>query len=236
MKEWKQTLKFLHHTLKKVSYTVLGIAVLVDLIELFIKMQLQQANKSSQIIFCLYDNHLVLNIGLIAVIGWLSGNQVFTGYMEIMAKRKAYLTGVMGYGVMVSLIGAVLNRIVDCVVGFVAIEQLGLKGRYFGGVSFKDEVMIYLVVMSLGLLIGAAYYRLRKRSFGAVILIIGYMILSRLLNGSALGIELGEIKWMFQPSSSLGEIARIGVVAGFITGSILMLRKAPIKAYAHDCL
>ncbi|WP_070000534.1 hypothetical protein [Cellulosilyticum sp. I15G10I2] len=236
MKELKRTLSFLNDTCKKEYYKVLWIVVIVDCIEILAKAQIYYSKKREYITCCLHDNHIIVLLLAVLGMGVLYSSREFDGYMKVAAKRKEYLRGFLIYSGLLSLGILVLNRVITLILSALVIYILGIPVEFFSSVDFAKEWVIYLWGMNLGFFIGAVFYRMRKRTFWVMSFMAGYVLVRIAMGGYFLGMNMEEVHqgiWKI-----VEHFKGIGLlfVSVFMLGSVLLLRKAPIKTYAHDML
>lgn len=236
MKELRRTFSFLNNTWKKEYYKILWIVVLVDCIEILAKAQIYYAKKRQYITCCLHDNHIIILLVAVLVMGFLYGSREFDGYMKIAAKRKAYLKGAFIYSGFLSLVSLAFNRMITFIFSMLVIYILGIPVTVFSTIDLFKEWVIYLWGMHFGLLIGATYYRMHKRSFWIMSGLAGYVLLRIPMGGYFLGVNMDEVQGsLWKIVENFGVIGLL-LVSFFMLGSALLLRKAPIKTYAHDRL
>lgn len=236
MKELKRIFSFLNDTCKRECYKIFWIIALIDCVEVFIKAQIYYSKKREYVIGCLHDNHVIVFLIAVLIIGFLYGSREFDGYIKIAAKRKEYLRGVFIYSASFSLVLLVLNRIFTLMLSALVIYIVGIPMEFYSNVDLLKEWLIYLWGMHLGFLIGAIFYRMQKRTFWGMSFIVGYVLLRIALGGYFLGMDMEDMQ---QNIWNLAEnFERIGflLVLVFMSGSGFLLRKAPIKTYAHDML
>ena len=236
MQRLNRIFSFLNDTCKKEYYKILWIIVIADCIEIFIKAQIYYSKKREYVICCLHDNHIIVVLFAILGLGFLYGSREFDGYIKIAAKRKEYLRGVLIYSGLLSLGSVALNRIITLIFSALAINILRIPVAIFSSIDILKEWVIYLCGMNLGFFIGAIFYRMQKRTFWVMSFMIGYVLLRIAMGGYFLGMNMEEVQ---QSIWKIGEhFGGIGLllVSVFMLGSVLLLRKAPIKTYAHDGL
>lgn len=236
MKRLKRIFSFLNGTCKKEYYKVLGVVVIADCIEIFTKAQLYYYKKREYVTCCLHDNHIIVLLLAVLGLGFLYGSREFDGYIKIAAKRKEYLAGVLIYSGLLSLGSLALNRVITFILSVLAIYILGIPVEIFSAVDIVKEWVIYLWGMNLGVFMGAVFYRMQKRSFWIMSFMAGYVLLRIAMGGYFLGMNMEEVQQGLWKIVESFEGIGLLLVSVFMLGSVLLLRKAPIKTYAHDRL
>ena len=236
MKELIRTFSFLNNTCKKGYYKILWIVLIVDGIEIFTRAQIYYSKKREYITCCLHDNHIIVVLLAVLGMGILYGSREFDGYMKIAAKRKEYLTGVLIYSGGLSIGSLVLNRMITLILSVLTIYILGIPVQFFASVSFFKEWVIYLGAMYLGFFIGAVFYRMHQRTFWIMSFMIGYVLLRIALGGYFLGMNMEGAQQNIWKIAEHFEGIGLLLVLVFMLGGVLLLRRAPVKSYAHDML
>lgn len=165
MNEIKKTFFYLNQATKRAFLYVMIIAVIADAIELFIAVQLYYSRKHEVMRWCLHDNHIVILLVTLLIIGFLFGSRVFSGYISMIAKRKTYLIGVLSYSVVLSLGCLGANRLITFIISYYIKLNVHSGGQYFMYIDALTEWIIYAGAVSLGLVAGALYYRFNKIVF-----------------------------------------------------------------------
>ena len=225
MNEIKKTFFYLNQTTKKAFLYVMIIAVIIDVIELFIAVQLYYSRKHEVMRWCLHDNHMVIILITLLLIGFLFGSRVFSGYMSIIAKRKTYLMGVLSYSIIVSLGCLSVNRLITFIISYYIKLNVHSGGQYFMYIDPLTEWLLYLGAMSSGLVAGALYYRLNKIIF---LICLGIAIWSTVQSHF-----LVQVKDYFMEKQNLLLMGSLIIIL-FLVLSILLLKTAPTQSYAHD--
>lgn len=225
MNEIKKTFFYLNQTTKKAFLYVMIIAVIIDVIELFIAVQLYYSRKHEVMRWCLHDNHMVIILITLLLIGFLFGSRVFSGYMSIIAKRKTYLMGVLSYSIIVSLGCLSVNRLITFIISYYIKLNVHSGGQYFMYIDPLTEWLLYVGAMSSGLVAGALYYRLNKIIF---LICLGIAIWSTVQSHF-----LVQVKDYFMEKQNLLLMGSLIIIL-FLVLSILLLKTAPTQSYAHD--
>ncbi len=229
MNDYKTTLEFLQKGMTKVILKSLWLMVMIDGIEFLIKWQIFKENQQSGVVLSFYTGHMIFLMLLLGAIGVILSGHQFGGYISVLANRKRCLQGILSYSLIVSCLGALLMRVFT----FILTESIGrlsqIPYRSFQNWSLLDDLFLSLLSISVGLVMGAIFYRLHWRSF-----ILGLCVLA------FIGIKLFEryqiLPWYdsmnsFSPTL-VGSIA-IPVLICLTWG---LLYRAPIKVYAHNWL
>lgn len=225
MNEIKKTFFYLNQTTKRAFLYTIIIAVLADAIELFTAVQLYYARKREVMRWCLHDNHMVIVLVTLLIIGFLFGSRVFSGYISMIAKRKTYLIGVLSYGILLSVGCMGANRLITFMISYYIKLSVHSGGRYFVSIDALTEWMIYVGAMSLGLVVGALYYRFNKIVF---VICLGIAIWSTVQSHFWV-----QFKGYFMEKQHLLLMGSLIIILFFVL-SILLLRTAPTQSYAHD--
>ena len=225
MNEIKKTFFYLNQTTKRAFLYVMIIAVIADAIELFIAVQLYYSRKHEVMRWCLHDNHMAIVLVTLLIIGFLFGSRVFSGYISMIAKRNTYLIGVLSYSVILSLGCLGTNRLITFIISYYIKLNLHSGGQYFVSIDAVTEWMFYVGAISLGLVVGALYYRFNKIVF---IICLGIAICSTIQSNF-----LVQFKDYFMEKQHLLLMGSLFIILFFVL-SILLLRTASIQSYAHD--
>lgn len=225
MNEIKKTFFYLNQTTKRAFLYVMIIAVIADAIELFIAVQLYYSRKHEVMRWCLHDNHMAIVLVTLLIIGFLFGSRVFSGYISMIAKRNTYLIGVLSYSVILSLGCLGTNRLITFIISYYIKLNLHSGGQYFVSIDAVTEWMFYVGAISLGLVVGALYYRFNKIVF---IICLGIAIWSTIQSNF-----LVQFKDYFMEKQHLLLMGSLFIILFFVL-SILLLRTASIQSYAHD--
>ncbi|MBU3803714.1 MAG: hypothetical protein H9872_02995 [Candidatus Cellulosilyticum pullistercoris] len=225
MNEIKKTFFYLNQTTKRAFLYVMIIAVIADAIELFIALQLYYSRKHEVMKWCLHDNHMVIVLVALLTIGFLFGSGVFSGYISMIAKRKTYFIGVLSYSILLILGCLGANRLITFMVSYYIKLSVHSGVQYFVHIDALIEWMLYAGAMSLGLVVGALYYRFNKIVF---IICLGIAIWSTIQSHF-----LVQFKDYFKEKQNFLLMGGLFIVLFFVL-SILLLRTAPTQSYAHD--
>lgn len=225
MNEIKKTFFYLNQATKRAFLYVMIIAVIADAIELFIAVQLYYSRKHEVMRWCLHDNHMVIVLVTLLIIGFLFGSRVFSGYISMIAKRKTYLIGVLSYSVVLSLGCLGANRLITFIISYYIKLNVHSGGQYFMYIDALTEWIIYAGAVSLGLVAGALYYRFNKIVF---VICLGIAIWSTVQSHFLI-----QFKDYFMEKQHLLLMGSLIIILFFIL-SILLLRNAPTQSYAHD--
>lgn len=225
MNEIKKTFFYLNQATKRAFLYVMIIAVIADAIELFIAVQLYYSRKHEVMRWCLHDNHIVILLVTLLIIGFLFGSRVFSGYISMIAKRKTYLIGVLSYSVVLSLGCLGANRLITFIISYYIKLNVHSGGQYFMYIDALTEWIIYAGAVSLGLVAGALYYRFNKIVF---VICLGIAIWNTVQSHFLI-----QFKDYFMEKQHLLLMGSLIIVLFFVL-SILLLRNAPTQSYAHD--
>lgn len=225
MNEIKKIFFYLNQTTKRAFLYVMIIAVIIDAIELFTAVQLYYSRKHEVMRWCLHDNHMVIILITLLLIGFLFGSRVFSGYISVIAKRKTYLIGVLSYSIIVSLGCLSVNRLITFIISYYIKLNVHSGGQYFMYIDPLTEWIIYVGAVSSGLVAGALYYRLNKIIF---LICLGFAIWSIVQSNF-----LVQIKDYFIEKQHLLLMGSLIIIL-FLILSILLLKTAPTQSYAHD--
>lgn len=225
MNEIKKTFFYLNQATKRAFLYVMIIAVIADAIELFIAVQLYYSRKHEVMRWCLHDNHIVILLVTLLIIGFLFGSRVFSGYIGMIAKRKTYLIGVLSYSVVLSLGCLGANRLITFIISYYIKLNVHSGGQYFMYIDALTEWIIYAGAVSLGLVAGALYYRFNKIVF---VICLGIAIWNTVQSHFLI-----QFKDYFMEKQHLLLMGSLIIVLFFVL-SILLLRNAPTQSYAHD--
>lgn len=229
MNDYKTTLEFLQKGMTKVILKSMWLVMMIDGIEFLVKWQIFKENQRSGVVLSFYTGHMIFLMLILMAIGFILSGQQFGGYISILANRKRCLQGIISYSLIVSGIGALLVRIYT----FILTESIGrlsqLPYRSFQSWSLLDDLFLSLLSISFGLIMGAIFYRLHMRSF-----VLGICLLA------FIGIKAFERYQLSSLSERVNSFSPILVgsiaVPVLICLTVVLLYKAPIKAYAHDWL
>lgn len=225
MNEIKKTFFYLNQTTKRAFLYTMIIAVIIDAIELFIAVQLYYFRKYEVMRWCLHDNHMVIILVTLLIIGFLFGSRVFSGYISMIAKRKTYLMGVLSYSIILSLGCMGVNRLITFIISYYIKFNIHSGGQYFVYINPLTEWIIYAGAVSLGLVAGTLYYRFNKIIF---LICLGIAIWSIVQSDF-----LVQVKDYFMEKQPLLLMGSLIIILFFIL-SILLLKTAPTQSYAHD--
>ncbi|ADZ83001.1 hypothetical protein [Cellulosilyticum lentocellum] len=229
MSDYKTTLGFLQKGITKMILKSMWLMVMLDGIEFLVKWQIFKENQQSGVVLSFYTGHIVFLLLVLGGIGVLLSGHQFGGYISILANRKRCLQGIISYSLIVSCIGTLLMRGFT----FILTESIGrlsqLPYRSFQSWSLLEDLFLSLLSISVGLLIGALFYRLHRRSF-----VLGLCVLA------FIGIKVFEryqLSPWYERMNGFSPIL-VGSIAipVFIGLTVVLLYKAPIKAYAHNWL
>jgi len=225
MNDIKKTFFYLNQTSKRVFLYAMVIAIIADVMELFIAFQLYYSKKHTMMKWCLHDNHIIILVVALMILGFLYGSKVFSGYISIIARRKTYFIGVLSYSILLSLSCLGINRLITFIITYYIELSIHSGQQYFISIDPTTEWILYVGAMSLGLVIGAFYYRASKIVFGIG---IGMAVWSTVQSN-----HLALIKTYVMEMKQFLLIGCLFIIFFFIL-SILLLRTAPTQSYAHD--
>ncbi len=107
-----------------------------------------------------------------------------------------------------------------------------------------EQFLTLFAFSSIGFLLGSILYRLKKRTSIIIFLVIPtiviisgitFSIFNTDLLMSYIAVNLGTIL-MFIMNANIGLIIKVLTIIIFLTFSVLLLKNAPIKEYAHDLI
>lgn len=229
MNDYKTTLGFLQKGMTKVIFKSMWLIAMLDGIEFLVKWQILRENQQSDMVLSFYTGHIVFLMLLLGGIGVLLSGHQFGGYISILGNRKSCLQGILSYSLLVSCISTLLMRAFT----FILTESIGrlsqIPYKSFQNWSLLDELFLSLLSICIGLVMGALFYRLHRRSFILVLCLLAFI-----------GIKMFEryqLSPWYERMNSFSPILAGGIaVPVFICLTVGLLYKAPIKAYAHNWL
>ena len=225
MNDIKKTFFYLNQTSKRVFLYAMVIAIIADVMELFIAFQLYYSKKHTMMKWCLHDNHIIILVVALMILGFLYGSKAFSGYISIIARRKTYFIGVLSYSTLLSLSCLGINRLITFIITYYIELSIHSGQQYFISIDPTTEWILYTGAISLGLFIGAFYYRASKIVSGIG---IGMGVWSTVQSNS-----LAQIYAYVMEMKQFLLIGCLFIIFFFIL-SILLLRTAPTQSYAHD--
>ncbi|MBE6024362.1 MAG: hypothetical protein E7231_14450 [Cellulosilyticum sp.] len=221
MNDVKKMFQFLEPSMKKCLIVIMTVALIGDLMHIWISYEFY--NTPSQLIepVCLHDWHIwIISIALL-VLGFLYSAKEFNGYIHIMARRKEFLLGTISYMVLISIAMVLGNRLTCLVLTATVDGLLALPVDYFVNISFVKEWSLYVGMLSLGWCLGACCYRFRR--VGILLSVgVGIEILMHLSEQ-----VLNEL--LFETPDLVGTLIYLSILLGSI--GWLFLYSAPIKRY-----
>lgn len=225
MNEIKKTFFYLNQTSKRAFIYVIVIAMIADFIEVFIALQLSYSKNCQVVKWCLYDNHIVIVVVTLLIIGFLFGSRTFSGYISMIAKRKSYLVGVLSYSIMLSLGCLGANRLITFIISYYIKLSIHSGGQYFMHIGPITEWILYVGAISFGLVVGGVYYRFNKIIFITCLGIAAWsMVQTKYLT---------QIKVYVIEKQQFLLMGCLFIII-FFAISILLLKTAPTQSYAHD--
>lgn len=234
MKQVIRLIKFFSLTYQAIFPRFFCIMSLINLIDFFVKQYIyaiaQDTHKVG--VFCLHGNQLILLTCLMLVLGYIYASRDYSGYLKIRAERSSYLIVFLLWSTGLCMLTMMANRIEAVLIESLVIRNLSLPHRVYCATTVLQEVIVYILGIQGGFLIGALYYRLRKRSFIVMISSAFLLLMSYALQGENI---LDLFAFLSRKSESL-LITEGWIVIGCMCLSSLLLLRAPSISYAHDLL
>lgn len=177
--------------------------------------------------------HRVCLCIVMLIVGNGHSSSSFNGLISIRGNRKAFLKGC----ILAMIANSLVLGIVD--VGVMnLITSIGswpkrhdwLHVVYYNLKDIGINSMLYLWATSIGFLIGSLDYVLMKNSFSILLMLIIGVFYKTFIGGGLSQAHDSICKEIFL-QDGIGRYA--WCIPFFIIGGILLLYKAPIKAYAH---
>ncbi len=243
MRRMKPYLKGIYEILKSSLMVISLVSLGIQLLNCIIYGVVLFKNKEARFVVNLEENTESIFTIFIFVMGILLGSKLFSVFISIRSDRKSYLKSF-------ALSCVVLCSMSWCINYIVAIGMENLVSFLLPGLEVeKSTWLVKLLVLAkffttemVGFFLGAFCYRLKilnivlsfalVPTFGISLLIYFAYIRRGLPRGLELLIPF--IKRLYERGSFLLPFMLIGVGVIFYGLGYGLLRKAPIKSYAHD--
>ena len=233
--------------------SVLMTITLIKFYETYVRLDLSTRSQAKLVFSTPY---IIVGIYLF-VLGVSFSYYEYPGLMSIYANRKNNLrqmlfVGTIGTTILESINGCITSLFtlqarylcpeVSVKNGFLDDTIREFQNLQFGSIltsSIKEEIGIGLFVFALGFLIGSLFYRLKASSAVCILSILPIFlalsfIAEILFHTESTALFMLSMLMVIKPMVSFG--GQLIYSTLFYIVAYALLRKAPIKAYAHDLL